>query len=159
MSKAIEQAAQIVVTAIDSMDDAQDSIADAVRSVFAGVPKASRKATQTRFYAAIRAQYGAKFTVAQLKELANVGDLNAARIIRAYNAARKAVSRLFPKIKTRKIKDAAATPGAAIAIPLKRDGLREWLDAAVSAIQDAEQLEFDAAKMIAAFLAAREILS
>jgi hypothetical protein len=156
----IEQAAQIVVTAIDSMDDAQDSIAEAVRSVFAGVPAKTRKIVQKQFYTAIRAQYGAEFTVAQLKELANVGDLQADRIHRAYNAARKAVSRLFPKIKTRKTKTKTKTaaPTSAHVIPLTREGMREWLNAAIAACQAEEKLEFDATRLVAAFRATLDIL-
>jgi hypothetical protein len=156
--KQIEQAAMVVVGAVDCIDDANDSIADAVREVFAGVSKKERPAVQTRFYTAIRAQYGADCSVSQLKELSDVGDLGAARILRAYAAARKAVSRLFPSGKTRKVRKVAERPSEGIAIPLTREGMRNWIAAAVAAIQEAEVLEFDAMRMVAALIAARDVL-
>ena len=146
--QAIEQAAKTIISAVDSIDDARESIADAARSVFAGVPVKDRKTVQKKFYNAIRAQYGADCSVGELKEFAKVGDLQAERILRAYDSARQAVSRLFSSRKSRKVK-AVERPSEGIAVPLTRDGLKAWLDAAVAAIQDTEDLEFDANKMLA----------
>jgi hypothetical protein len=149
MDKVIEQAAQAVVHAVDSIDDAQDSIANATRSVFAGTRKSDRKKIQTKFYAAIRAQYGADCSVGELKQFAKVGDLGAQRILRAYDSARKAVSRLFSSGKSRKAKTPEKNPSTGIVVPLTRDGMKGWINAAIAAIQDTEDLAFDANKMLA----------
>ena len=143
----IEQAAAAVVSAIDAKDDADDTIANAARSVLAGVPVAGRNKAKSAFYDAIRAQYGADCSVTELKAFAKVGDLGAARILRAYDAARKAMSRLFPKAKAKA--KATERPSEGIAIPLTRDGMKAWIGAAIAAIQDTEDLEFDANKMLA----------
>ena len=158
MSK-FEVAAQQILVAVDNRDDAEDSIADAVRSVFAGVPAKNRPAIQRTFYSAIRALYSGAddmLSVRELKALADAGDQHASRILRAYNAARKAVSRLYKKTKTKT--KTKTEPSTAQVIPLTRGGMREWLTAAIAAVQTEENLEFDAARLIAAFRATLDIL-
>jgi flavodoxin len=145
----IEQAAAAVVSAIDAKDDADDTIANAARSVLAGVPVAGRNKAKSAFYDAIRAQYGVECSVTELKAFAKVGDLQADRILRAYDAARKAMSRLFPKAKAKAKAKATERPSEGIAVPLTRDGLKAWLNAAIAAIQDTEDLAFDANKVLA----------
>jgi flagellar biosynthesis/type III secretory pathway ATPase len=153
-----ETAARQILASVDSIDDANDSIADAVRSVFAGSRVADRKSIQRGFYSAIRALYSGAddmLSVRELKMLADVGDQHAGRVLRAYGAARKAYSRLFGKAKT---KTKTAAPTSAHVIPLTREGMREWLNAAIAACQAEEKLEFDATRLVAAFRATLDIL-
>jgi predicted DNA-binding transcriptional regulator YafY len=160
MSK-FDTAARTILVSIDSIDDASDSIADAVRSVFAGVPKVDRKAIQREFYKALRALYSGPdnmFSVRELKALADAGDQHAGRVLRAYVAARKAVSRLFGKSKTKRKAETADAPSTTHVIPLTRDGMREWLNAAIAAVQGEEAVEFDATRLVAAFRATLDIL-
>jgi predicted DNA-binding transcriptional regulator YafY len=155
-----EFAAQQVLVSIDAADDAADCIADAVRSVFAGVPAKDRKAIQRQFYNALRALYSGPddmLSVRELKALADAGDAHASRVLRAYAAARKAVSRLYGG-KKKKTKTKADAPTVTHVIPLTRNGMREWLNAAIAAVQAEEAVEFDATKLIAAFRATLDIL-
>ncbi len=154
-----DTAAHQILVSVDAIDDAGDNIADAVRSVFAGVPAKNRKGIQSKFYSAIRALYsgpGDMLSVRELKALADANDRHAGRVLRAYNAARKSVSRLFGKVKAKA--KAKAKPATAHGIPLTKDGMREWLNAAIAACQAEEKLEFDATKVIAAFRATLDVL-
>lgn len=159
MSK-FDSAAQQILLAVDATDDAAESIADAVRSVFAGVPKSNHKAIQREFYNAIRALYSGTddmLSVRDLKALADAGDEHARRVLRAYGAARKAVSRLLGASK-RKNKHPGGRPSTVTSIPLTRDGLKEWLAAAIAAVQGEESVDFDAPRVIAAFRSTLEVL-
>jgi predicted DNA-binding transcriptional regulator YafY len=158
MSK-INTAAQQILVSVDSIDDATENITDAVRSVFAGVPVKNRGAVQREFYKALRALYSGPddmLSVRELKALADAGDAHASRVLRAYAAARKATSRLFGKLKAKT--RTKVEPATAHVIPLTKDGMREWLNAAIAAVQAEEAVEFDATKLIAAFRATLDIL-
>ena len=129
-------------------------LAEAVRSLFAGVPAAKRDTLRKELYSALVAKAGVD---ASTKKAYSIRDLKAANptVYSAYMAVKMAYSRLFPSVKTK----AKRKTAKAIVVPFTPKGVAAMAKAAIGAIQKMETPRFDAARAVAAWQALADVFA
>ena len=144
----------VVAVAIE-VGTASTKLAEAVRSLFAGVPAAKRDTLRKELYSALVAKAGVD---ASTKKAYSIRDLKAANptVYSAYMAVKMAYSRLFPSVKTKAKRKTAAK---AIVIPFTPKGVAAMAKAAIGAIQKMETPKFDAARAVAAWQALADVFT
>lgn len=146
----MDKTLQTAINACLSLGEMGVSVAAAVRAAFAGIRPAKREERRKALYDGIRAKAGVN---PQTKALWSATELKTKNpsVSKAYVAARKEYSDLFPSKKTKATKK--KKNGKAIVVPMTPKGVAAMAKAAIAAIQKMESPQFDAVRVVAAWQA------